>query len=277
MTESAWHGKRGAGKTDVGIEMTYNSPGVSNLYKTLSEVMRQPNLMVNLEGKRFFNEELMNNTVFTGNAIARQTKRYGFSIIDENILNYYKKSGLDYFTVHHNVHTIENWDRELAEFLSGAEKVGPLGNIQNIDKEAAKGMFVANSLDELAEKTGIDPKELKVTVEEYNNCCRDGDRFFNKNHRYLRPITGPKYYAGKQCPAGYGSLGGIKINDELRVLTQEAKPIPGLYACGTDACSIFGDSYCFALPGSTMGFAVNSGRMAGRNAVSHLDSDEFDQ
>jgi fumarate reductase flavoprotein subunit len=272
----AW--EAGAGKTEVGIEMTYNSPGVSNLYKTLSEVMRQPNLMVNLEGKRFFNEELMNNTVFTGNAIARQTKRCGFSIIDDNILNYYKKNGLDYFTVQHNVHTIENWDRELAEFLSGESKQGtPLGHLQNIDAEAAKGLYVADSIDELAEMTGIDTAELKAAVEEYNKSCRDGDRFFNKSPRYLRPITGPRYYACKQCPAGYGSLGGIKINDELRVLTHEGKPIPGLYACGTDACSIFGDSYCFALPGSTMGFAVNSGRMAGRNAVSYLDSDEFDK
>ena len=37
----------------------------------------------------------------------------------------------------------------------------------------------------------------------------------------------------------------------------------------------FGDSYMFYFPGSTMGFAVNSGRMAGYNAVEFIDTYEF--
>jgi len=34
--------------------------------------------------------------------------------------------------------------------------------------------------------------------------------------------------------------------------------IPGLYAAGVDACTIYGDSYVFVLPGNTMGFALNT-------------------
>jgi fumarate reductase flavoprotein subunit len=48
--------------------------------------------------------------------------------------------------------------------------------------------------------------------------------------------------------------------------------MPGFYAAGTDACTIYGDSYVFVLPGNTMGFALNSGRMAGENAAEYVKS-----
>jgi fumarate reductase flavoprotein subunit len=49
--------------------------------------------------------------------------------------------------------------------------------------------------------------------------------------------------------------------------------IPGLYAAGTDACSIYGDTYVFILPGNTMSFALNSGRIAGENAAEYIKSE----
>ena len=58
-------------------------------------------------------------------------------------------------------------------------------------------------------------------------------------------------------------------------MTQEAKVIPGLYCVGTDACNIFGDSYPFILAGNTMGFCLNSGRIAGENAAAELDGFEY--
>ena len=39
----------------------------------------------------------------------------------------------------------------------------------------------------------------------------------------------------------------------------------GLYAAGTDACSIYGDSYPFILPDTSMGFALNTGRIDAEN------------
>ena len=51
------------------------------------------------------------------------------------------------------------------------------------------------------------------------------------------------------------------------MLDDNYDPIPGLYAAGLDACTIYGDSYPFILPGNTMGFALNSGRIAGEQAA----------
>jgi fumarate reductase flavoprotein subunit len=40
---------------------------------------------------------------------------------------------------------------------------------------------------------------------------------------------------------------------------------------GTDAGGLYGDTYCF-LPasGTTLGFAINSGRIAGKNALKYI-------
>jgi len=145
--------------------------------------------------------------------------------------------------------------------------------IKNAFDRGYKDIFVADSLDELAAKTGIDPSGLKKTVEEYNGCCGKGfDPVFNKKHELLRPIKIPKFYATRHLPGAYGTLGGIKINHRIEVLNKDWKKIPGLYAVGTDANTIYGDSYIFILPGNTMGFALNSGRIAGENAAAYAKS-----
>jgi fumarate reductase flavoprotein subunit len=136
-----------------------------------------------------------------------------------------------------------------------------------------KDVFVADSLDDLAAQTGVDCEGLLHTVEEYNRFCAHGyDEVFNKNRTYLRPVSSPRFYAARHLPAAYGSLGGIKINHRAEVLDKQWQKIPGLYAAGTDANSIYGDSYVFILPGNTMGFALNSGRIAGESALEYVQS-----
>jgi fumarate reductase flavoprotein subunit len=107
-------------------------------------------------------------------------------------------------------------------------------------------------------------------VEEYNVACETGrDKIFFKGAQYLRPIKKGPFFAGQYYPSAYGSLGGIKINYKTEVVTDDQDVIPGLYAAGVDATSIYFDSYIFIFPGNTMGFALNSGRIAGRNAADY--------
>jgi fumarate reductase flavoprotein subunit len=237
----------------MNMELIYGS-----LSRGGSRSLNQPRaIMVNLNGKRFYNEGIMGNVTFMGNAIAQQKKRTGFLIIDSTIAKYYEENGAD--TV---------------------DRVGPpQWNLGNVDKDMTeavekgmKGLFVANSLEDLAKQTGIDIAGLKESIEEYNRFCEKGkDYFFNKKHEYLMPLKGPKFYAMQMFPSAYGSLGGIKINEKAEVLDMEDNPIPGLYAAGVDANSIYADSYVFILPGNTMGFAVNSGRIAGQSALKYID------
>jgi fumarate reductase flavoprotein subunit len=249
----AW--EAGAAPTEMSMELIYMMPGEFD--PALGETFRQPHLMVNLLGERFMNEEIMPNTTFTGNAIARQKNRTAFLIFDKTIKESMETVGFDQVSVVFPFTKADNFDT----LLQG-----------HLDK-GFKEVFIADSLEELAAKTGIDPDGLKRTVEQYNGFCEKGhDDIFNKRYDLLRPIKTPKFYAGRFLPGAYGSLGGIKINHRTEVLNKDWKKIPGLYAAGTDACSIYGDSYVFVLPGNTMGFAINTGRMAGENAVKYVRS-----
>jgi fumarate reductase flavoprotein subunit len=93
-----------------------------------------------------------------------------------------------------------------------------------------------------------------------------------RKRSFSDPLKSPHSTQQDFFPSGYGSFGGIKINHRTEVLDKNWNVIPGLYAAGTDACSIYGDSYAFILPGNTMGFAINTGRIAGENALKYVRS-----
>lgn len=57
----------GAQKFGANIEMIYQIKDNLN-YFLLDTVLRQPNLLINQNGDRFMNEDMMGNTTFTGNA-----------------------------------------------------------------------------------------------------------------------------------------------------------------------------------------------------------------
>ncbi len=259
----AW--EAGAGVEEMNMELTLSVPmDMSDMGRMAQMLMSgatiigvlplfmQPNLLVNAFGERFMNEAEMGNFTFLGNAIGRQKGRYGFIVFDSAAVKDYEQNGVD-------------WPITL--FQHGNAPV-PYAEILKKAPEQAKLITSGNSLDELAKNAGIDAAGLKSTVEEYNKACESGrDVIFHKRASYLRSIKQPPFYAGKLYPNAYGSLGGIKINWKLEAVTKDMEVIPGLYAAGVDANAIYADSYVFVLPGNTMGFAINGGRMAGENAA----------
>ena len=245
----------GATSDWIGMDPTGNIPG--EIEPVVLGPFRQPNLMVNLLGERFINEEIILRHSLLGNAIARQKNRCAFIIFDEATQKYYEENGLDHLDSVFPVTKVENFDVALKQAID----------------QGNQNLFVVNSLEELASKTGINLDGLQKTVDEYNKACETGrDGHFHKNNRYLRPVKQPKFYAAKFLPGSYGSRGGIRINYKTEVVTKDHDTIPGLYAAGMDACSIFADSYTIILPGGGMGFALNSGRIAGENAAEYVKS-----
>ena len=247
----------GAQKFRPNIEMIYQLKDNLNWF-LLDAVLRQPNLLINQRGDRFMDEGQMGNTTFTGNAIALQPGNYAYAIMDGAILKHYKKNGPDIFDI---VHPKEAFMAVDGEFDRAVE-------------EGYDGFFRADSIEELAEKLGIDAEKLEETIDDYNDMCDEGyDSQFNKFHGYLHPITGKGgYLVGKFYVAAYGTIGGVRINKKCEVFDENDNVIPGLYSAGSDANTIYGDSYNFTLPGNTMGFAINSGRMAGEAMADYIDS-----
>jgi len=139
-------------------------------------------------------------------------------------------------------------------------------------KEAGKGRIkIADTWDDIALWMGVAPKILKATVGRYNASCDRGvDDIFNKEGRYLNALKVPPFHAIRCYSSFLGTIGGIKINPAMEVLDKGDRPIPGLYAAGTDTGGWESDTYCLQLSGSAFGFALNSGRIAGENAAQYV-------
>jgi fumarate reductase flavoprotein subunit len=145
--------------------------------------------------------------------------------------------------------------------------------LADIDKELHKGTVNGGvkssfSWSEIAEWIGAPPDVVRATVDEYNAFCDRGhDEIFAKDRQYLSPLRVPPYYAIRCYSAFLGTIGGIRINHYMEVLNRADDPIKGLYAAGVDTGGWESDSYNCILSGSTFGFAINSGRIAGEKAA----------
>ncbi len=250
--------KAGAQKFGLNIEAIYQIPDNAT-WGVLDGVLRQPNLLINQFGERFMDEGDMGNTTFTGNALALQPGNYGYCIMDRGILRDYQKNGPGIVDLVHP-------GAVFFEFEEVAKKAVEQGYEGYAEDTTVAG---------LAEKIGIDPEVLQYTIDEYNEMCENGlDTKFHKARKFLKPITGKGgYICGKFYLGAYGTIGGVRINRYCEVLDNDMMPIEGLYSAGTDANTIYGDSYNFTLPGNSMGFAVNTGRMAGESAAEFVKSE----
>jgi fumarate reductase flavoprotein subunit len=232
----------------LGVGLSFISP--------LESASNQPTLRVTQDGERYCDESIIGNFAFDGNAMARLKGKSVFTIFDESLVNYWMEEGTD----------------------MGTGRIYPPGKRLNIGEAVKKALetnapdvYVANSVEELAGEIGMNPTVLKATVDEYNGYCAKGhDNLFAKNPKYLRPLKGSKFYALKSNLVFLGTLGGIKINHKMEVVDKKENPIPGLYAGGMDAGGIYGDSYDVITCGGTLAFGVNSGRIAGRNALNYI-------
>ncbi|HEY8371062.1 MAG TPA: FAD-dependent tricarballylate dehydrogenase TcuA [Thermodesulfobacteriota bacterium] len=136
--------------------------------------------------------------------------------------------------------------------------------------------IVADTLDGLLEKLPIDRATARRTLEEYNAAAGHGT--FNPgilDGMCTKGITPPKSNWAQRLdtppfvcyPVTGGitfSFGGLKIDDQARVLDTGWRPITGLFACGEMVGNIFHYNY----PGGTglMSGAV-FGRIAGASAA----------
>lgn len=245
----------GADHMPVRIEMAANIEGIDDLPQCIPNVFIQPNLLVNQFGKRVMNEEYMQNATYLSNVIANQKDRVCYSIVDTSIVKGYIRNGVD-------VVSMVRTETDVSDFYDGVKMAQENGN---------DSFYIADTIEELAEKMGIDPETLADTVDEYNDFCDSVDEEFFKPKKYLKAVHKGPFYATRVRAGGYGTVGGIRINENCEACDADFMPIPGLYCAGADSCNIYNDSYMFLLPGNSMGYAVNTGRIAGMEAAEYVE------
>lgn len=162
-------------------------------------------ILVNHHGKRFVNET---GGEHTHKAVRDQEHGYAFSIVDQKIINkpFY--------------HLIFNSEAD---------------------------PYRADTLEELAVKIGVPADALRATVDEYNAACDpsvpDGSAGargieFEKT-RLATPLTDGPFEAWPVRSGICFGLGGLKVDEDGRVLSLDNRPIEGLYAVGDTAGGFF--------------------------------------
>jgi succinate dehydrogenase/fumarate reductase flavoprotein subunit len=225
------------------VSVTKRRDGSTGLYPHLVFDRAKPGLIaVNAEGRRFVNE-------------ACSYHDFALAMIETN----------------NTAKAIPAWLICDAPFLKryGLGVIYP--GHPNPDRFVDNGYLVrADTLDDLADKTGVDAAGLRDSVTRNNRYAETGiDVDFAKGETELNrfngdtghkpnpcigPIATPPFYALAVWPADIAVSSGVSTDADGRALDADGKVISGLYACGNDMASVMGGSY--PGPGTTLGPAV---------------------
>jgi hypothetical protein len=133
----------------------------------------------------------------------------------------------------------------------------------------------ADTIQELAKKSGLPAENLKATLTRYNELVDGGrdldfDRFgpdkTEYNNRASPKLNSPPYYAMQAWPLTRKSMGGVAIDLGCRVLDKNKQPIPGLFAVG-ELTGLAGINGKAALEGTFLGPCIVTGRVAARTIL----------
>lgn len=213
---------------------------------------QEPSLWVNQDAKRFCNEDVIWYYTRGCNAVTTQNK--AFSVFDSDEI---KRLAVDGATV--------GWGM----YLTPGTKMDKLSDeLQKALDGKNPNVFKADTLEELADKMGIDKATFQETVKNYNAYCTTGkDAEYEKDSKYLHPVkTGP-FYGFRIKAIDLTSCGGIRVNEKNEAVNKDYQAIKGLYVAGLDCDGYTGDTYGLTLPGSAQGLACYTGRNSAKNAV----------
>ncbi|MBA1392916.1 FAD-binding protein, partial [Lactobacillus sp. XV13L] len=139
---------------------------------------------------------------------------------------------------------------------------------ESIDAQVKAGtLFKADTLEELAQKTGMDPAALVQTIKTYNeDVDRGEDPEFHKNVFGLKCEVAP-FYATPRKPAIHHTMGGLAIDTKAHVLNKNGQAIAGLYSAGENAGGLHAGN---RLGGNSLADIFTFGRIAANTACAEI-------
>lgn len=186
-------------------------------------------LFINLNGQRFIKEDARRDVL--RDAMLDQPKAIAWTLVDA-----------DGFEQQKNSKGPEN---------EAALKAGTL--------------YYADTIEDLAKKTGLPAKELKEAVDTYNKAVdTKKDPFGRAETVLVNKIIKAPFYAGRVTMKRHHTMGGVIINKDAQVIDRHGNVIPGLYAAGEVTGGIHGTN---RVGGNAMADIFTYGRIAGVNAA----------
>jgi len=128
--------------------------------------------------------------------------------------------------------------------------------------------FQSETITDLAQQIEIPADALEETIAGYNECVKAGaDTQITPGKELLgSEITHPTYYASKRIPTIHYTMGGLCINTDAQVCTEQGDPIPNLYAAGEVTGGVMGAN---RLGGNSFTDLIVFGRVAGASAAAN--------
>ncbi len=190
-------------------------------------------LMVNKEGKRFTNETGTRWDISA--ALFEQTDNLAYIISDNRNSQ-----------------------------IKGGKTQGGI----DVENMLANGeLYMADTLEELAEKIGMDSAALQETVDSYNKMVEthEDKEFGRTTFEPNSDIVEGPFYAYPCMPAAHITIGGLVIDyDSFQVVNTEGEIIPNLFAAGEVVAGECGIDGAFA-----------QGKALGRFVVQNVEKREF--
>ncbi|MDR3315988.1 MAG: FAD-dependent oxidoreductase [Coriobacteriales bacterium] len=217
-----------------------------------------PFLFVNPEGKRFMCEATWVQGKCVG-VMENGKAPYAWSIFDQNWKQYLLESlpvGGGMF-----------WDTFRmfgSSYEEAVESIAP--QVENGPGDGTGNWFAADTLEELAAQIEVPVDEFVAQVKRYNGFAATGeDTDFYKEKVFVTPIDAPPYIAAKVGTGLLAVCGGLHVSDDLEVLTEDDKVVPGLYALGNTMGDIYAIDYPINIQGNSHGRCLTFGYLLGEH------------
>ena len=209
-------------------------------------------ILINKNGERFVDETSV--PVNRQNALAKQEGGMQYEFFTDNI--------------------VEN--------LLNCPTHNPMWNMYFTTEAGQKDIITADTLEEFSALTGVPYENLKNTIEVYNAHvdAKDTDEFgriYDVTDNVYNAaidkidINGPFHAVVTKC-MNNNTLGGISVNDNMQVVTEDGTVIPGLYAAG-ECVAVWGR---WLSSGTGVNGAVTFGRIAGKKMMENAVEGKYE-
>lgn len=221
--------RAGAALTDMKEIQCNLGPRIGHAYRSGFHLNVTRYILVNLNGERFVAEDGARDVI--RDAVFKQPGGEVFSIVDND----------------------------------GFQAMSSLFQQASMMGARTGDTFSARTIADMARLMGVPPDRLEATVAAYNRAVEEkkdpiGREQWMLEHRIERP----PFYAAKVLMSVHYTMGGIVIDPSARVLNEQGKAIPGLFAAGEATGGIHGAN---RVGGNGLLDAFVFGRIAGKSAA----------
>jgi fumarate reductase flavoprotein subunit len=130
-----------------------------------------------------------------------------------------------------------------------------------------------DSIEAIAAAFGLDADALRATHEDFQGAAREGAADAVGRTDVRKPLA-PPFYGVKVTGALFHTQGGLRVDEHGRVVHENGRVIPNLYAGGGTAAGFSGNGGSGYLSANGLLAALTLGRLAGKHAGKIASSGE---